>query len=597
MLQGETSKWNVGVRQYPVLAEYAEPMIANGSSGISDTGLTMRAFLPIDSQGNRSSVHKYTGLAAVVDARVVCVRPNITILASYLDDLDRNREYRSLLFAGNVSIPMDLLKEAAASRVVPISQQSFNCSISQVSPDSDARYHPLDWDLSVCQLGQASGILKNAWALSNQPKELERYEPSTSYLLVKFSNRTTSKGAFVSGINIMELHRILDGSRARLASRDRGDWTDVYPTNDGLTAADCMLSFSLCFQASETQYISVVASSIVPLVQPKYTYDSESGRIRFDEVRKQMLSPPNTTVEQRGILSLEPQQWEGNYGQSPPYLTNTDIGTALKINSQTNYSTAYLLQHYEGPAGRADISIGGLLLEILGEGGTTAEAVQSMITTLVASRYQDYVFFERAGTRTFPASRADFVAVQIPGGPGRATSRAAGATRSYTLVMVAIAVHVLTVSFVVVWFCKGKCTWISLPTPLTATATRVTYLLESWSSISQVYSPMTVPYFKRAAFARDWEVKTWMEHKKLHKEHIVIERSGAVQEAPSTERNVRTRKGFVEEDECEQDLTSGVKSSQASERSSICLTELERSLSISSSTVSAIGIRESDTGS
>jgi hypothetical protein len=79
-----------------------------------------------------------------------------------------------------------------------------------------------------------------------------------------------------------------------------------------------------------------------------------------------------------------------------------------------------------------------------------------MMTALIASRYLDYVFFERAEPSAFIASRADFVAVQIPGGPGRATSRAAGATRSYTVVMFAIAVHILTVSFVFVWFCKGK---------------------------------------------------------------------------------------------------------------------------------------------
>lgn len=108
---------------------------------------------------------------------------------------------------------------------------------------------------------------------------------------------------------------------------------------------------------------------------------------------------------------------------------------------------------------------------------------------------------------------------------------------------------------------------------------------------------MTIPYFQRAAFARDWEVETWMEHKKLHKEHIVIERADAVRESNLTEGTMRARKGFAAEDECEEDLISGVRSSQASERGTTCSIELERTLSTSSSTISATGIRESDTGS
>jgi hypothetical protein len=378
------------VRQYPVFAEYAEGMVANGSLGMADTGLTMRAFLPIDSQGNRSSVHKYMGPAAVFDARVVCVRPNITISASSLVDLDINRGSGSLSLRGNISIPTDLLKEAAASRVWLGLSQSFNCSTSQIAPDSKLKYHPSDWDLSVCQLGQTSGLLQNAWTILGRP---EKYESSTSYLLVNLSNTPKVSDRLAEGVNLTKLQRIFNNPQTGLVRQNRGDWTDVYPTNDGLTAADGMLSFSLCFQASEIQHINVVASSVVPLVQPRYSYDSASVRIRFDQVRNQMSSPPNSTAEQRGILSLEPQRWEGNFEQNPAYLTNADTATALKIDPSANYSIAHLLQHYERPAGRADISIGGLLLEILREGGTTAEAVQSMMTALIASRYLDYVFF------------------------------------------------------------------------------------------------------------------------------------------------------------------------------------------------------------
>lgn len=75
-----TAKWGVGVRQYPSFAEYHEGVAADGTSGVSDTGITMRAFLPITGQENRTFIHRYEGMSRVFDTRVVCVRPNITDL-------------------------------------------------------------------------------------------------------------------------------------------------------------------------------------------------------------------------------------------------------------------------------------------------------------------------------------------------------------------------------------------------------------------------------------------------------------------------------------------------------------------------------------
>lgn len=579
MPQGGTSKWNVGVRQYPVFAEYAERAETDGRSGISRTGLTMRAFLPIDSQGNRSSVHRYEGLATVADVSVVCFRPNISINGSELVEYDNRSQSGSLKINGTVSIPSELDKEARALGLVPVPFQNFSCSTSHITPEANRKYHPLDWDMSVCQLGSTGGYLTSAWAPSNET----RYQSFSSYLLVNLTRAPKPTTAGASHVEFTKLQRVFNEFLPGLAHQDRDDWTDIYQTTNNMTRANGTLSFSLCYPASETRYMDIVASSRAPPVQPRYSYDSENKRVRFDDVRKQMLSSNTTTVEQRGILALQPQHWKSNSGQIAPYLGELDMRAALDVDPYEKNTTAKLLQHYDHPGGRADISIGGLMLEILREGGTTADAVQSMMTALLASRYQDYVFLGD-DSATVNASRADFVTVQIPGGMVRNANGAAGATRSYILVMTAIIVHVLTVSFVVVWFCKGKGMQPSFPTPLTRTATHATYLLESWSSISQVYSEMTVPYFKRAAFARDWEVETWMEHKRLHREAIVIERSSAVQRAPSIAGSVKAKKGFfmVEETKFGQDMTCEIRSSQASEMEMASWNERERRSSVSS---------------
>ena len=194
------SKWNVGVRQYPAFAEYADGKVKNGSSGVSDTGLTLRAFLPIDGQGNRSSIHVYNGPATVVDSRVVCVRPNITNLGTHLAPYDSLRMPPTPILHGNISIPLDLLQEVSASRLSPLVEPiaEFNCSISYgISPDNGAKYHPSDWDLSICQLNQRGYSLRNAWMSLDEPLvyvdsiSMTRSfkSPGPAYLLVNFSSR------------------------------------------------------------------------------------------------------------------------------------------------------------------------------------------------------------------------------------------------------------------------------------------------------------------------------------------------------------------------------------------------------------------------
>jgi hypothetical protein len=451
-------------------------MVSNGSSGISDTGLTIRAFLPIDDQGNRSTVHVYNGPAVVVDSRVVCTRPNVTNLQVYLAPFKQNKNYPTPMLHGTISIPLDLTQRASASRLSPDSESTteFNCSISYgITPDAEGgKYHPSDWNLSICQFDQSANYLRNAWMTLDEPLETTSWPrvPGPVYLLVNFSSQVKFEfTAQFPEVNYSMIQDIFDDSTPGLVRQNRGDWLDMYRTNNKFKAADATLSLSLCYPANTARYLNVSTYSTVPLIQPRYSYDSVSGRIRFDDVRKQMLSSPHTTMEQRGILSLQSQILEQKHqGETPsdtplpPYLDPYDTEDAFTASAYNDSqsegaSTMNLLQYYQPAAGRADISIGGLLLEILREGGTSAEAVQSMMTTLLASRYQNYVFIN-GGNITYP-TRSDFVTVQIPGGQGRPAFLAAGPTRSYVLVMAAVAVHILVIILVSVWFSKGTCFW------------------------------------------------------------------------------------------------------------------------------------------
>jgi hypothetical protein len=122
------SKWKTGLRQYPMFAEYTNGQSSDGLNGLSDTGLTMRAFLPISNPQTRSSIHSYEGLSTVVDARVACVRPNITNLWLQINSTDRL--YEDLILSGDMFIPTDLLDTAASSRIFPTTPARYQKELS-----------------------------------------------------------------------------------------------------------------------------------------------------------------------------------------------------------------------------------------------------------------------------------------------------------------------------------------------------------------------------------------------------------------------------------------------------------------------------------
>jgi hypothetical protein len=59
---------------YPAFAEYAEPPDLEETDGVLDTRLSIRAFLPLASQATRCNVQNYSGMATLIDSRILCLR-------------------------------------------------------------------------------------------------------------------------------------------------------------------------------------------------------------------------------------------------------------------------------------------------------------------------------------------------------------------------------------------------------------------------------------------------------------------------------------------------------------------------------------------
>jgi hypothetical protein len=154
-----SARWQTGVRKYPPFAKYTNGKAADGTNGVSYTGHTMRAFLLISDQQDRSSLHLYKGLATVLDARVARVRPDITNLRVWVNRTGFPRYFLS----GNVAIRSDLLETASSSGIYQTQEYSdfsFELSEAIVETNRSGYIHdPSDWPLSICKLYKAGGML------------------------------------------------------------------------------------------------------------------------------------------------------------------------------------------------------------------------------------------------------------------------------------------------------------------------------------------------------------------------------------------------------------------------------------------------------
>jgi hypothetical protein len=68
--------WARNPQFYPTFAEFSSP--APARSDVDDTGVLLRAFLPMADSAQRKNLRNYTGKAFVLDSRVACQAPILT---------------------------------------------------------------------------------------------------------------------------------------------------------------------------------------------------------------------------------------------------------------------------------------------------------------------------------------------------------------------------------------------------------------------------------------------------------------------------------------------------------------------------------------
>ena len=497
----------------------------------------MRALLPFSDTRSRSFIHTYEGPAPVIDARTICIRPNIT------NTRVQAKTTHDLKIHGNISIPNDLLPVLLAE--TPFT--GFEPTVFACEPSWDFVMDNLQgnagrtlvWDLTICDIGPAG----HGWLKSPFWKNFSR--AVTPFLLINYTGYVDQQVQNNAKYPPLK-HANFNDTTPGLRYHDRNEWLDLKQDADALdwsggnNFADNKLSFSLCLPVFRAYVHNISVTSRAPLEEPTFFFDVERSQFRYDDIRKQLVSSSKLPADERNVLSLHPQSWrlfDNTTDQEYPFgniltmikLTGSDTGSNQIFKPGQEHSTLHLMDDMVESEPRADRNIEGLGLEILQEGGTPAEAMQSMLMSVVLADYQSYVFtgVPDGTPNSTVALRGEFITAQVPGGNGRPATNPAGATRSYVIVMIATAIHSIAVFLIFMLFIRS---------------TKNTLIWESWHTVAQSISAVTEPYFSQGNLATDSEIKKQMKIDGTSNQAVSVktDESGARTEVGAVRQRVKS---------------------------------------------------------
>ena len=507
---------------YPAFAEYSEPS-TNSNPDIVDTGLLLRAFLPLQDQQARYNVGGYQGIATVLDSHVMCMRPQLEEPQLHLDasELSGNEQTTRYALISPVLTPTHV-QELVSNQPfqdqfpdwVPTKENTFGCLMDLTQPPDDV------WRLSLCQI-ELNAALLSEWAnvtlFENSPP------PSgTTYLALNVSSGTSGDWLKLTAQDPMWDRWSAPGF-VPVSTVNNGEWLDLNFGPDGTTR----LSVSLCFAAFDSADLVISASSDENRTEPAVVFDPSRAEYRYDNVRRQLGQATDGSwiqerFEDRGILSLKARpEWSprkdlGDYVR-PQYYQDGPVSlpyiswlldaarfegpdeVALSMNSYplSNY-TAFLDRENGGievaDAGFSltgltdalasiypDPSFTSLVQEILQNGGDIAHGLSSLITVLSGSAYYDQLAqFDGHG----PVEQTMFVLVLTP-----------QRHRGYIAVVVVALIHLSILAAVLIIFLAD---------------TEVSFIGNAWQSLAQIKDPRTDSLLDLNTLAVDAEVEEWM---------------------------------------------------------------------------------------
>lgn len=372
---------------YPAFAEYHQDL-ADLPADTIDTGLSLRAFLPIQTQEQRSMLRNFSGRATVVDSRVRCVRPQLTMEKGH--------------YAAE-----PVLGLSGQITVTPGQGTTFSCVLPFPNPSPDGTM-PNEWQMGVTYLGQFSNAsVAPMQSIVRQASSNVSY--GMAFLVVNVTAGSSLEWMRFLGLDANEFG-LFGGTGAQPKSyRGRKNWADLlFTANESL-----IMSTSLCYASYDSAVLEITASGKSNRTEPFATYDAQSQSYNYSSIRRQLGQTPDgpqlLKPEDRGILSiLKRDSWQpgpSDYADSRWLLDAVELKLDgdpadtvdyLDASAISNNITAYLYNAVNPTSEwgglvrlSPDPSVTGLFQQILENGGDVAFALQSILTVFTGMTYYD----------------------------------------------------------------------------------------------------------------------------------------------------------------------------------------------------------------
>ena len=449
---------------YPTFAEYHE-LPSDAPEDKSDTGLTLRAFLPVPGQEARSSLRTFSGLATVLDARVQCLRPQLTLEKGHFAS-------GTLALNGSIS--------ASGSQ-----STNFSCVIPQPLSDSDGNTSD-EWQIAVTYLSTFSNA-------STAPVRSEfRPLASPSQYGMEFVVVNVTAGSIPEYLQILgddggEFGDFGAAGVAPALYSNRREWLDLLFTKN----ASLVMSVSLCYASSNIR--------------------SQLGQILNGQ---HMQSP-----DERGVLSLSKRgSWEPGPGDDAnsswlqaavelslvgdpvdtQYLDTTTSTVSTSITAYFFSATEYSKQAWEAiPRLSPDPSVIALFQQILKDQGGIAFAIQSILTIFTSMSYYDQLQqFNNADKIT----TTSFVVVSKP-----------ASLRGIIAVTIVASVHMVLIAYVIYLFLFNS---------------SISTVGNAWQTVAQVVQGEAKQLVDGARLATDDKVEDMVRNRRWKRRFVGLRVSG-----------------------------------------------------------------------
>jgi hypothetical protein len=475
---------------YPAFAEYTfndsrtylggqfsrgyEPL---SGPNIRDTGTVLRAFLPIRDANERNLTIKYEGNATVLDTRVVCMKPNLTNIGWFHDDISPRLFGR----ADVDTKPRGYIRDGR-SQLDNKTSLTFDCGFLASTADNYTAMNK-EWPLAVCTgkyLDWAQGMLifkTSLWvhwlvgilmAEADSPSGINSIMSDTSrtrtYLII--NGTYTAKATDMEDSDVWQSLTLTNTS-----SKDIGY---VWPTETVTVQVTlCMTAFT-----AREMKIPAIRQTSFP-AEPTLSWDVGKGNWAADDVMRQLDT--GLSVQERGLFDLELWSYDeiGDWEEPEEYSSRIsgDFATVEALDQVQDYI-------YATQVNKAQFTV---FAQMAAFTGSPALALQAFFTTLCATAYYDrIVTFDKSA----PSTRVSLTQVTRPLG-----------WASYIVVLTVLLVHLLLVTTVTFMFFR---------------AGKLVQMGNAWAAVSHPLGPETEAWIRDVDTLDDKTVKKWLKSREKH---------------------------------------------------------------------------------